>query len=276
MAFTVRDFEDLVRLLEEHPEWRTRMRQIVLTQELLELPELVRQLVESQRRMSEEFEAYRRLTDQRLAELTATVQRLSEEFAAYRLEADKRFEEFRLETNQRFADMAALLQWVVERLERLENWQRGETGRREGERYEQSVQRQALALFAGGQGGNGSDLHVREKVRRWLAPLYKQGMIDEQENPLLSDLLWWKGERVMVTEVSLKVDAQDVRRAVARAHTLRKVGVDAVPAVIGREWATPDTQTLAQQAGVEWMVDGELSPGFLEFRQREEEAISDA
>jgi len=240
MAFTVRDFEDLVRLLEEHPEWRARMRQIVLTQELLELPELVCQLVESQRRMSEEFVAYRRLTDQRLA------------------------------------DMATLLKWVVERLERLENWQRAETEQCEGERYEGSVQRQALALFAGGQGGNGSDLHVREKVRRWLAPLYKQGMIDEQENPLLSDLLWWKGERVMVTEVSLKVDAQDVRRAVARAHTLRKVGVDAVPAVIGREWATPDTQTLAQQAGVEWMVDGELSPGFLEFRQREEEAISDA
>jgi DNA primase large subunit len=69
MAFTVQDFEDLVRLLEEKPEWRERMRQLILTRELLQLPDLVRQLIESVQRLSEEFAAYRQLTDQRFAEL---------------------------------------------------------------------------------------------------------------------------------------------------------------------------------------------------------------
>ena len=42
MAFTVRDFTDLVRLLNEHPEWQSELRRIVLTDELLTLPDLVR------------------------------------------------------------------------------------------------------------------------------------------------------------------------------------------------------------------------------------------
>ena len=38
MAFTVRDFRDLVELLEQHPEWRAELRRLVLTEELLALP----------------------------------------------------------------------------------------------------------------------------------------------------------------------------------------------------------------------------------------------
>jgi len=72
---------------------------------------------------------------------------------------------------------------------------------------------------------------------------------------------------VLVVEVSLKVDASDIHRARQRADTLRKVGINAMPAVLGEEWATPETQALAQQEGVEWMVGGGLSQGFLYFRQ---------
>jgi hypothetical protein len=44
VAFTVDDLQDLLRLLEQHPEWRAELRRYVLTEELLELPALVRQL----------------------------------------------------------------------------------------------------------------------------------------------------------------------------------------------------------------------------------------
>jgi hypothetical protein len=60
MAFTVDNFQDLLRLLEQHPEWRADLRLHVLSDELLELPSLVRQLVEAQGR-----------TEQQLAALTA-------------------------------------------------------------------------------------------------------------------------------------------------------------------------------------------------------------
>src|SRR5687767_4271129 len=46
MAFTVEDFQDLLRLLDQHPEWRDELRQRLLTAELLQLPALVRELTE--------------------------------------------------------------------------------------------------------------------------------------------------------------------------------------------------------------------------------------
>lgn len=70
-----------------------------------------------------------------------------------------------------------------------------------------------------------------------------------------------------MVEVALKVDAQDIHRAPQRAETLRAAGINAVPVVIGEEWATAETQALAQQEGVEWMVAGGLSEGFLGFRR---------
>ena len=46
MTFTVDDFQDLIRLLEQRPEWRAELRRHVLSEELLELPAVVRQLAE--------------------------------------------------------------------------------------------------------------------------------------------------------------------------------------------------------------------------------------
>jgi len=134
MAFTIKEFRDLIRLLEAHPEWRTELRRLVLTEELLALPEIMRglvakvdALVEAQRRHYEEFAAhrqeflvYRAETDRRFAELR-------EEVAAARAEADRRFAElaeaqrrhyeefaahrqefmaYRAETDRRFAELA--------------------------------------------------------------------------------------------------------------------------------------------------------------------------
>lgn len=41
MPFTVEEFRDLVRILEERPEWRGELRRLALTDELLSLPEQV-------------------------------------------------------------------------------------------------------------------------------------------------------------------------------------------------------------------------------------------
>ena len=44
MPFSVEEFHDLVRILEERPEWRRELRRLVLTDELLSLPEQVASL----------------------------------------------------------------------------------------------------------------------------------------------------------------------------------------------------------------------------------------
>ena len=53
MAFEVADFQDLIRLLREHPDWRDELRTLLLTQELLTLPALVRELAERVAQLAE-------------------------------------------------------------------------------------------------------------------------------------------------------------------------------------------------------------------------------
>ena len=60
------DFHEVVRLLETHPEWRAELRRIVLTDELLALPQLIANLTEQVGRLTEQ-----------MATLTEIVQRVS-------------------------------------------------------------------------------------------------------------------------------------------------------------------------------------------------------
>ena len=68
MAFTVQDVGDLARLLVEHPEWRLALRRLLLSEELLTLPQAVRELIEAQQRAAE-----------RLSRLEMTVQHMAEQ-----------------------------------------------------------------------------------------------------------------------------------------------------------------------------------------------------
>src|SRR5437667_3139521 len=67
MPVTVEEFRDLVRILEEKPEWRAELRRLVLTEELLSLPE--------------QLAALRAETERRFQEMAATVDKLAREVA---------------------------------------------------------------------------------------------------------------------------------------------------------------------------------------------------
>jgi hypothetical protein len=41
MSFTVSEFRDLIQLLEQQPSWRAELRRWVLTEDILELPQIV-------------------------------------------------------------------------------------------------------------------------------------------------------------------------------------------------------------------------------------------
>ena len=55
MAFTVQDFHDLITLVTQHPEWRAELRRLVLTEELLALPQIVHNLAEAQQRTEQQI-----------------------------------------------------------------------------------------------------------------------------------------------------------------------------------------------------------------------------
>jgi hypothetical protein len=76
MPFAVEEFRDLVRLLEEKPEWRAELRRLVLTDELLSLPQQVAELrVHTEQRFQELAEAQQRTAAQiaELAEISRTL-----------------------------------------------------------------------------------------------------------------------------------------------------------------------------------------------------------
>ncbi|WP_376792498.1 hypothetical protein [Thermoflexus sp.] len=113
MLFTVTDFQDLLRLLREHPDWRAQLWATLAGEELLRLPgEFTAH--------RQELRAFWAETDRRLAELTRAVERLAEaqrrhyeEFATFRMETERRFAELReelaalrAETEWRFATLA--------------------------------------------------------------------------------------------------------------------------------------------------------------------------
>jgi len=306
MPITIDDLNELIRLLDEHPDWqealasrllteqtlqrvlqanpelRATVRRMILDEEFLQLPAIVRELVEVTRQLVDRVGR----VEERVAGVEERTERIDQhvEGVENRLErVEQRMEgvENRLErVEQRVEGVEQRMEGVENRLERVEErlirvedgvddwkqWRRGEEGRREGERYERKILRRASRLLGGGEGGSPEEESVRRRLASVMARLADVNL-DEESDPALADLIWWKGERMVVVEVSLKVNGLDVLRAKQRTEALRRAGIDAMPLVIGEEWAHPETQALAQQEGVEWLVAKEASPGLVEYRR---------
>ena len=164
MGLTVRDFNDLMRLLDRHPEWVEALRQRLLTRELMDSPKTLRRLslrvgrveraVEDLKATVQDLAQSVKALTESVAALTQAQQQRDEAFAAFRAEVDRRFaelaeaqrrhyEEFiahRAETDRRFAEMADTIRnlnetFAAHRQEFLEHRQeflehRAETDRR--------------------------------------------------------------------------------------------------------------------------------------------------
>lgn len=273
MALTANDLEALIRLLEEQPQTRLRLRTILLIDDLQVLPErfdrlteVVEQLARAQQRTEERLAQAQQRTEERLERLEATVQVLAEaqQRTEERLEQLAAAVQTLTEAQQRTEDR---LERLVEEVRELVSWQRGEAGRREGERYEQLIVKRAPALFNGGEGGATDQPVVRQRLVELLKPLPALDALTDEENPFLADLIWWKDDHFLVVEASLKVNGNDVIRAARRAETLQRANVQATGLVVGEEWAAPDTRHRAEARTVDWKVGDDLSEGLLAFRR---------
>ena len=177
-------------------------------------------------------------------------------------------------TEEQLVRQGVQIEHLTEQVQALVSWQRGEAGRREGERYERDVVRRALVLFNGGQGGAPDQPEVQRRVSVLLQSLLAEDILAAEADPTLADLLWWKGDRVAVVEIGVQVNGEDVRRAVQRAKTLQQGGAQAMAMVIGESWATPDIRERARTLGIDWEVSTDLSEGFLSFRRLTAERVN--
>ncbi len=229
MAMTVKDLDDFKRLLVKHPEWRTELRQLILTDELLSLPALVRELVEAQKR-----------TEERLIKVEAAILEL--------VHAQSRTEE------------------TMRALAGEQKKMRDDLADHRGFRLEQQYLRRAHAYFGRFVRRirvilpNPMDAAIEDtlEARLTLEELRDVLLLDilaagklRQPSPPEEDEVW------LAVEVSAVIDSQDVERAQRRANLLRQAGYRAVPIVAG-EGVTPGANQRLQDAPVVLLLDGRI------------------
>ena len=108
MTTAIPDIADLVKVLREQPEWAEALRAILLTQELLELPEKLARLTTR----VEEFIAQQTETNRLVAEFIAEQKETNRRVAEQLAQLTARIEEFiteQKETNRRVAEQLAQL-----------------------------------------------------------------------------------------------------------------------------------------------------------------------
>lgn len=228
MAFTVEDFHDLIELLAQRPEWRAELRRHVLSDDLLELPALVRQLVEAQARAEVRLEN----VEGRLERLTSVIG----ELAAAQGRTETLVGHFR----DRLGDIDG-------RVLELDFARRGPA-------YLGQIARRLRVI----EPGSLADL---------LDDALDDGRLtwDERVTILHTDLVMSGRRRddgqdvYLLVEVSGRIEPYDVERAVERAALLAKLGRPVVPVVAGRR-IEADVADLAAEHGAWYALGGRVVP----------------
>lgn len=234
MAFTVRDFHDLVELLEEQPTWRAELRRLILTDEVLGLPQALRELAQSVRELAESQRRYEERSDTRFT----------------RIETD--IHEIKGDVSQLKGDVSQLKGDVARLDDRL--------GELDGRTLEQQVRERLTAYLSR------VALRLRPIADADFAELLEaavdEGRISEEEmeEAKLIDAVA-RGRRrsdgetiYLALEISVAVNSRDVERALRRATIITAAtGVFTLPVVVGKTIRSEVRQE-AESQGASWVV----------------------
>lgn len=268
IAEQILDETVVARLMERNARLREAFRRAVMTEALLQLPEQLQQFSEETMKRFANVEKEVSEANQRVANVEKEVSETKQRVEV----VEKDVAEIKVGVSNLQQSVSGLQQGVGELqqgVSDLQDWRRGEVARRKGEDYESTIVQRAARIFGLGEGGSPkTNERVSQQVLHWLAQAeLLDGDIPEGDDPLLADLIWWKGNQVALAEISVKVDRDDVLRAKRRAEVLRQAGLEVLPVVIGAEWAHPETEQLAEQEGVAWRVGNAVSHSLVAFRK---------
>ena len=221
MATTIKTIEDLMKVLDTHPEWLEAMRSRLLTRELLDLPQTLAQFVETTNRRLDQVDRQFKEVDQRFDQVDRQFK-----------EVDQRFDgmDGRLDRMDRWADK------TDRRLQRLED----RTGMLVGAHARDEAIKQivllpeALGLVKMRRLLGLTDLHALVRSNDTtgiptndLASFRRADAILEAEDD--------EGQTCYIAvEVSFTANGRDTSRAIRNAgYMTRFTGDRAYPAVIG-------------------------------------------
>jgi len=253
MSFTVDDFHDLVRLLEERPDWQADIRRIVLTKDLLALPEQVAELrVTTERRFQELAEAQAR-TEQKvtaLAEAQARTEQKVTDLAVAQTRTEAQLTELTMEVRE----LTRTVRTLTDEVGTLKGINLEAEYRTKGHAYFSRVVRRPHVLSSdeivslvedAQESGVFSDAEARE--------LYEADVIVRGKRP---------EDRVdvyLLVEVSWGVGTYDVERAIKRSVLLARLGTAVIPVVAGKRLAG-DAIQMARTHQVWQVTDGYALP----------------
>ncbi len=260
MPLTVEDLPTLLALLEKHPEWREALRAILLSEELLRMPEVIgrlervtAQVLEAQRAGEEALRLSQAEVDRRFAELAEAVVRL--------IEAQARTEERLALLEEAVAHLLEAQARTEERLARLEEGQHRLEERMI--RMEERIMRRLNAF--GARWGLRSERAWREgmravletagfEVERWTA-FDEQGEVFNYPSDIELDVVIRDG-RVLVVELrtSVSLEALPTMERKVKFYE-RRTGRKVDRRILISPWYDPGADELARRLG--WELYGE-------------------
>lgn len=241
MAFTIREFRDLLRLLDERPEWLAELRWRVLSDDILQLPAIVRE------------------QGQHLAALAARVEQIAELLAGLTARTDQIQADvgvLKTDVSTLKSDMGVLKTDV--------STLKTDVGVLKGNALEDRHRTRAPAYFGR------LARHVRVLPQTVLADLLDEATARRQlsesdrEAILDADLVLRarrredQSEIYLLVEVSAVIDTHDVDRAAGRGAALANLGRP-VLAVVAGQTLMPAAAALSRQRGVIAVLDGTLA-----------------
>jgi hypothetical protein len=219
----IQDIDDLIKQLRQHPEWRDALRREIFTDELLALPQIVRELAEAQKR-----------TEERLESLTARVEELAE------------------------AQRQTLIQ--VSKLAAAQGRTEDRVGSIDGRLLERDYFDRAYAYFDDIlrkirvlSWSEVADLldQAEERISR-----KERKQVMEADLILRGRRLADKAETYLLGEVSIGIGLEDVHRAAQRSKILARATEKPVIPAVGGKSIISEAQELAQELGVSVFLDG--------------------
>jgi DNA repair exonuclease SbcCD ATPase subunit len=270
--YIIKEFEDLLNLLRERPDYLEKLRMLILTKELLELPvkfeefrrevnqrfdEVDKRFEEIDRRFDEVDKRFEEI-DRRFDEVDRRFDEIDKRFE----EVDKRFDEVDRrfdEVDKRFDEVDKRFEKVDKRLEKLERGQ--EEIKERQDKMEEILKRHEISI----QELKGWQLEhkVRTNICAYLGRYIRKCRIkdkseiadeldeyverniiseSERDEVLLLDLLVigiskrTNEEIYIAVEVSYKIGDYDVERAIKRMEILKRIyKKEVIAVIIGKE-----------------------------------------
>jgi len=227
--FIIKEFEDLLNLLRERPDYLEKLRVLILTKELLELPI--------------KFEEFRNEVNRRFDEVDKRFEEVDKRFE----ESDRKFEEFRNEVNRRLEALEKGQEEIKQRQDRMEEIL---------ERHEKSIQelkgwQLEHKVFINICSYLGSYIGIRKCKIKDKSELFdeldeyvEKGIISQEEENDVSELDLivsgilknTKEEVYIAIEISYKIGNNDIDRVIRRKEILERVyKKKVIPLIVGKE-----------------------------------------